>query len=53
MCKECEFYQQCGKAGRICREILRSGDFGRMVERFDDRTRDCDLFVPVERRRYA
>lgn len=53
MCEECQFYHQCSHAARIAREILASGDFAGMLARFDARTRDCELFVPRERRRYA
>lgn len=53
MCDECEFKHHCVHAARIARELLRSGEFRGMSVRFAERTRDCSLFVPRERRRYA
>lgn len=53
MCEECEFYHNCAHAARICREILQSGNFKGMLARFDERVKDCELFIQKGRRRYA
>jgi hypothetical protein len=53
MCEECEFGKSCCVLARVCRDILRSGDFRGMWARTMERTKDCSLYVPKERRRYA
>lgn len=53
MCDECEYHGNCRRAALIAREVLRTGNFGRMAKEFDARTRECDLFLLKERRRYA
>jgi len=53
MCDECEYFHNCVHAARICRDILRTGDFKSMTLRFNEKTRNCQFFIPGERRRYA
>lgn len=53
MCDECQFGGCCAVQDGAARLILLAGEFSRMVLRARDLTRDCELFVPRERRRYA
>jgi len=53
MCDECDFHGNCLRAASICREILWSGNFKGMTARFYEQTKDCELFIPRERARFA